>query len=268
MDDTLFSSDEFLNNVIETCRDKISNDKEIFLSEDDFKFSFAQAAVDCGANNIVLEYPIMTEDLYDNREDVKSSFFDIYERKGRCKKVEEKYKRDRSFIDVHFKHREENYFVELKYKLLSVNTKKTNRPIERKPAMVSRHGRLFQLKNQGAEDLGLYDFYEDIERMENIKRIKDIENIKAFCILITNDNAYETLKNGLAEGVSLSGPETLSGNVEYQGRRLLHIENGYPIEFKVFKEVRVDIKKDENREAENNVFKILVMDLNSSNHRN
>ena len=46
------------------------------------------------------------------------------------------------------------------------------------------------LKNQGAQDIGRYDFLSDIERLENFMDSKDYNIQKAYAIFLTNDSLY------------------------------------------------------------------------------
>lgn len=297
-----YSGDVFIDQVLKECLESLKKtDSDIYLNESDFKFSFARAAYKCGAKEIILEYPIMTSDLYEFDDGAQTRFVKSYyksqkctkcathgscesmpctQEKGitcsRCNRIEEcpiigcaglkdKYNKDRTFIDVYFKYREKKYYVELKYKLLSVNTIINNRKrIERQEASVYRYKNLFKLGDQKAEDLGLYAIYEDIERMENIKRVQ--EDCLSFCILITNDRAYWNWASGLSEGVSLANERTRNENqVRYTGKRELNISNSYFIWKNDFKEITVAIS-DPNRIAENNLFRCLVINLNESDY--
>lgn len=46
------------------------------------------------------------------------------------------------------------------------------------------------LKNQGAQDIGRYDFLADIQRLESIIDSKTYNIIKGYAILLTNDKMY------------------------------------------------------------------------------
>lgn len=65
--------------------------------------------------------------------------------------------------------------IELKYKTLKMN--------------VDIGGEYFNLKNHGAQDLGRYDFWIDVERIEQLKQ--SIDNYeKGFVIMLSNDPSY------------------------------------------------------------------------------
>ena len=90
--------------------------------------------------------------------------------------------------------------VELKYK-----TKKLERQITRFDEVM--HDKVVVMKNQGAQDLGMYDFWKDVRRVELVRN--RFERIKGgLAVFVTNDNAYTkaskpTSNNylfGMAEG--------------------------------------------------------------------
>lgn len=66
------------------------------------------------------------------------------------------------------------YLIELKYKTRSLN--------------VSVLDEKFDLLDQGAQDLGRYDFLKDIQRLENV--VSNHNNSKGFAIFLTNDSSY------------------------------------------------------------------------------
>jgi len=71
------------------------------------------------------------------------------------------------------------YPIELKYK-----TK----------AFVTTSNGIFYLKNQGAQNIGKYDYLKDIQRIEALSTsIPGFE--KGFAIILTNDNSYWTKKD-------------------------------------------------------------------------
>jgi hypothetical protein len=72
--------------------------------------------------------------------------------------------------------------VELKYK-----TKKVERQITRFDEVM--HDKVVVMKNQGAQDLGMYDFWKDVRRVELVRN--RFERIKGgLAVFVTNDNAY------------------------------------------------------------------------------
>lgn len=169
--------DNIVDEILNCCLGKLG-ENEWFLSEDDFKFSFAQAATEKGSTNVILEYPIMTSELYKNKTGVKDTFVEYYTAHpgNTTKKPKQRYNENRSFIDVYFEYNGEKHFIELKYKTRN--------------EIVTRHGMKFSLKDQSAQDLGSYSIYEDIERMEAI--MSSIKGCKGHVIVLTNDSNYLT----------------------------------------------------------------------------
>lgn len=71
--------------------------------------------------------------------------------------------------------------IELKYK-----TKKVERPIMRFDEQLDK---IIVMKNQGAQDLGMYDFWKDIRRLELIRnRFEKV--IGGLAVFVTNDIFY------------------------------------------------------------------------------
>lgn len=72
--------------------------------------------------------------------------------------------------------------VELKYK-----TQKVERKISRFDELLSDE--VVVMKNQGAQDLGMYDFWKDIRRVELVRnRFKKVKN--GLAVFVTNDVSY------------------------------------------------------------------------------
>ena len=72
--------------------------------------------------------------------------------------------------------------VELKYK-----TKKVERKISRFGELLSDE--VVVMKNQGAQDLGMYDFWKDVRRIELVRnRFKKVKN--GLAVFVTNDVSY------------------------------------------------------------------------------
>ncbi|MBQ5705875.1 MAG: hypothetical protein IIW35_02310 [Bacteroidaceae bacterium] len=72
--------------------------------------------------------------------------------------------------------------VELKYK-----TKKVERNISRFGESVSE--KVVVMKNQGAQDLGMYDFWKDVRRVELVRnRFKNVKG--GLAVFVTNDAFY------------------------------------------------------------------------------
>ena len=72
--------------------------------------------------------------------------------------------------------------VELKYK-----TKKVERKISRFDELL--HDKVVVMKNQGAQDLGMYDFWKDVRRVELVR--KRFDRVKGgLAVFVTNDSLY------------------------------------------------------------------------------
>lgn len=72
--------------------------------------------------------------------------------------------------------------IELKYK-----TKKLERQIRRFGELLD--DKVVVMKNQGAQDLGMYDFWKDIRRLELVD--KRFEHVKGgLAVFVTNDSLY------------------------------------------------------------------------------
>lgn len=72
--------------------------------------------------------------------------------------------------------------VELKYK-----TKKVERQITRFDEIM--HDKVVVMKNQGAQDLGMYDFWKDVRRVELVRN--RFERVKGgLAVFVTNDDYY------------------------------------------------------------------------------
>ena len=85
-------------------------------------------------------------------------------------------------LDIVVKKEGEYCPVELKYK-----TKKVERKISRFNEDLT--GDVVVMKNQGAQDLGMYDFWKDVRRVELVRN--RFERIKGgLAVFVTNDNAY------------------------------------------------------------------------------
>ena len=103
-------------------------------------------------------------------------------------------------LDIVVKKGDEYCPVELKYK-----TKKVERQITRFDEAL--HDNVVVMKNQGAQDLGMYDFWKDVRRVELVR--KRFAKVKGgLAVFVTNDPLYTkasrpTSNNylfGMAEG--------------------------------------------------------------------
>ena len=97
---------------------------------------------------------------------------------------EHDYKQQNLYIDIVVEKDGEFLPIELKYKTMPIN------------AEVYRFGEKLEkveiLKNHGARDLGAYDFWRDVSRIEClIKRFNNVKN--GIALFVTNDKGYWTL---------------------------------------------------------------------------
>lgn len=85
-------------------------------------------------------------------------------------------------LDIVVKKDSEYCPVELKYK-----TRKVERKISRFDEDLTDD--VVVMKNQGAQDLGMYDFWKDVRRVELVRN--RFERVKGgLAVFVTNDNAY------------------------------------------------------------------------------
>ncbi|MCQ2960208.1 MAG: hypothetical protein MJ198_08485 [Bacteroidales bacterium] len=87
-------------------------------------------------------------------------------------------------LDIVVKKNSKYYPIELKYKTKTV---KEASEILRFDESIQKSKPI--LKNQGAQDLGMYDFWKDVRRVELVKkRFKNVES--GVSVFVTNDKAY------------------------------------------------------------------------------
>lgn len=85
-------------------------------------------------------------------------------------------------LDIVVKKNGEYCPIELKYK-----TKKIERQIFRFDEVM--HNKVVVMKNQGAQDLGMYDFWKDVRRVELVRnRFKNVKG--GLVVFVTNDSLY------------------------------------------------------------------------------
>ena len=86
--------------------------------------------------------------------------------------------------------------IELKYK-----TKKVERQISRFDEMLDNQ--VVVMKNQGAQDLGMYDFWKDVRRIELVRN--RFCNVKGgLAVFVTNDESYEKESKAFSNHVNFS----------------------------------------------------------------
>lgn len=103
-----------------------------------------------------------------------------------CQELEDYVWESELRLDIVVKKSDEYCPVELKYK-----TKKVEHQISRFDEMLGE--KVVVMKNQGAQDLGMYDFWKDVRRVELVRN--RFERVKGgLAVFLTNDKGY--LKEG------------------------------------------------------------------------
>ena len=103
--------------------------------------------------------------------------WEIHERSPACSiRLEQKppHLKSRFYLDVWVEINGAVFALELKYKTKVLNVEFNNED--------------FELLNQGAQDLGRYDFLKDIQRLEQV--VSGRNEITGYAILLTNDGTY------------------------------------------------------------------------------
>ena len=110
-------------------------------------------------------------------------------------------------IDVLVRKGDEYLPIELKYK-----TKSVKKRIPRFGEQVASD--IEVMKNQGAQDLGKYDFWKDVRRIEIVrKRFKAIKN--GLAVFVTNDPAYLQSGRDLSNHIKFSMTEGAHGKEKH-----------------------------------------------------
>ena len=105
-------------------------------------------------------------------------------------------------------YKEEEFLpIELKYK-----TKSVRKNLLRFGEQVAE--KVEVMKNQGAQDLGMYDFWKDVRRIEIVReRFKSIKN--GLAVFVTNDSAYLKAGRESSNHVMFSMTEGPHGKVKH-----------------------------------------------------
>lgn len=143
---------------IEQLLNTLARKKSIFLCETQFQFELAWELQELFKDNsyikVFLEFPCQTKIPMNN--EIRRMYYDIV---------------------IYDKKDNEYCVIELKYK-----TKKEE---------VIYHNVKYNLKNHLAQDLGRYDFLNDIMRIEQFSKANDGKTLKiGYAILLTNDPVY------------------------------------------------------------------------------
>lgn len=99
-------------------------------------------------------------------------------------------------IDIVVRKEKEYFLIELKYK-----TKKVEKEIARFGEVLKN--KVVVMKNQGAQDLGMYDFWKDVRRIELVRN--RFGNVKGgLAVFVTNDESYEKESKASSNHVNFS----------------------------------------------------------------
>lgn len=152
--------------------DSKKKSSDVFCNECDLQLQLARylSCSSRGYDKIYLEYFIPSRAVEQQMTDKLLSVSD--------------YKPQNLYIDIVVEKDGEFLPIELKYKTMPIN------------AEVYRFGEKLEkveiLKNHGARDLGAYDFWRDVSRIEClIKRFNNVKN--GIALFVTNDKGYWTL---------------------------------------------------------------------------
>ncbi len=210
-------------NLIQLVKDDIhafmKNNQELFFNERDFQMHLAMWLKDSANkyDDVDLEYYIPREILNNTPND--------YEWSSELR------------LDIVVKKGTEYVPVELKYKTKIVNKKTLLRFDENINASA---GDTFKIiKSQGAQDLGMYDFWKDVRRLEHIRnRFKNV--IGGLAVFLTNDTAYQHIPKESSNNYYLNISEGIhscdkhwndSESTCAKGHPKFKVEHAYTIEW-------------------------------------
>ena len=109
-------------------------------------------------------------------------------------------------LDILVQKNEEYLPIELKYK-----TKRAEKNVLRFGENIEK---IQVLKNQGAQDLGMYDFWKDVRRIELVRnRFKNVHN--GLAVFLTNDSLYTTLTRNTSNNFLLNMAEGKHGKEKH-----------------------------------------------------
>lgn len=162
---------KLIDNVIHDISDFLASNDEFFFNERDFQMHLAIALKRTSHyEDVDVEYTIPLDEI--NKLSPIHPMKDVY---PWCTELR---------IDIVVKKGNEYCPIELKYKTKSL----------RDNVIIDRFGEQMNssnlIKNQGAQDLGMYGFWKDVYRIELLKR-RFPKTIKGgVCVFLTNDNSY------------------------------------------------------------------------------
>lgn len=106
-------------------------------------------------------------------------------------------------ICVYDKTEKQKYFIELKYKTSELKCE--------------RYGMEYFLTNQYAQNNGRHDFFEDINKLENIENIEEENLVCSFALFLTNEHLYwDRGDKGKGEDFCIKDEREIKGEITYK----------------------------------------------------
>ena len=134
-------------------------------------------------------------------------------------------------LDIVVKRDGEYCPVELKYK-----TRKVERQITRFDEAL--HDKVVVMKNQGAQDLGMYDFWKDVRRVELVRN--RFERVKGgLAVFVTNDALYTKVSRANSNNRLLNMNEGPHSRAKHWANPESTCAKSHP-DFEVEKEYRIE----------------------------
>ncbi|MBO5814257.1 MAG: hypothetical protein J6R13_07070 [Alistipes sp.] len=134
-------------------------------------------------------------------------------------------------LDIVVKRNGEYCPVELKYK-----TRKVERQITRFDEAL--HDKVVVMKNQGAQDLGMYDFWKDVRRVELVRN--RFERVKGgLAVFVTNDALYTKASRANSNNTLLNMNEGTHSRAKHWANPESTCAKSHP-DFEVEKEYRIE----------------------------
>jgi len=239
---------------IDEIMEKLMDERKVFHSEDDLKFSLATVINEEYENaDVRLERPMQIE---------------MVKRPDGSKPIQKKISID---ITVFLGH--DVFFLELKYK-----TKKLSKDFEKKLAKNIDYE--FNLTNQQAQPISRFLFRKDIYRLEKLIEISKNKGLcKGYFIVITNDNKYEVKEENLSKNYSFHNQSDLvaidSGwnykktkkiddkhwtkSADASFKLNLKEDNKYKVEWKPYFPEKKEIKTEEDKKE---AFRYCIVEVN------
>ena len=197
-----------MNLNIEDILKKLSKERPIFHSEDDFKFSLCWKIKETYEDaEIGLEVPIVIDE---NSEPI--------------------------YLDILVIHKDKWIPIELKYKTKPIKYNSPNFILDN-----------FDLSHQQAYNKSCYNYIRDIKRIEDIEK-KYNECEEGYAIFLTNDLHYKKGpgKNALYYNFSLKDSSIKEGCLKYkkvnEDYPPIKLTGSYPIKWKKYKNLDTDAK--------------------------